>query len=107
MKFAKVIETILLFDRNETNIAARDNHTAGTAMQSTSQKAAHDKNIFQCTVLVFERCWDFSILDENRGVFEKDRPEDEMMSWAGNELFAARQDSILEQMGAPWVKRQL
>ena len=65
------------------------------------------KLFFQCTVLVFERCWDFSILDENRGVFEKDRPEDEMMSWAGNELFAARQDSILEQMGAPWVKRQL
>ena len=46
MKFAKVIETILLFDRNETNIAARDNHTAGTAMQSTSQKAAHGENIF-------------------------------------------------------------
>ena len=46
MKFAQVIETILLFDRNETNIVARDNHTAGTAMQSTSQKAAHGEIIF-------------------------------------------------------------
>ena len=46
MKFAQVIETILLFDRKESNVAARDNHTAGTAMQSTSQKAAHGKNIF-------------------------------------------------------------
>ena len=46
MKFAKVIETIFLFDRNESNVAARDNHTAGTAMQSTSQKAAHGEIIF-------------------------------------------------------------
>ena len=46
MKFAQVIETILLFDKNETNVAARDNHTAGTAMQSTSQKAAHGEIIF-------------------------------------------------------------
>ena len=46
MKFAKVIETIFLFDRNESNVAARDNHTAGTAMQSTSQRRRTAKKHF-------------------------------------------------------------
>ena len=55
MKLAQIIETILLFDRNESNVAARDNHTAGTAMQSTSQKAAHGKNIF---LVHLPRFWD-------------------------------------------------